>query len=205
MASLTHITHGHTIKAGVEISRVSIAEFFGFAVTDPDAAEEAEISDAAINFTPHNPFLFSAHVSRGTQGIYAQDDFSPLRNLTISAGLRYDHSNLLVSDQQVSPRIGAIYYLPKTRSALRTSFNRLYMPPQVENLLIASSEQARQLSPFAESGGGAGHSPGDSFHLGGWLLSGTTQITANERRLLVAPVSQYRRSKRAFRHHYHLS
>ena len=155
VASLTHITHGHTIKAGVEISRVSISEFFGFAVTDPDAAEEAEISDAAINFTPDNPFLFSAHVSRGTQGIYAQDDFSPLRNLTISAGLRYDHSNLLVSDQQVSPRIGAIYYLPKTRSALRTSFNRLYMPPQIENLLIASSEQARQLSPFAESGGGA--------------------------------------------------
>jgi outer membrane receptor for Fe3+-dicitrate len=29
------------------------------------------------------------------------------------------------------------------------------MPPQVENLLIASSEQARELSPFAASGGGA--------------------------------------------------
>ena len=29
------------------------------------------------------------------------------------------------------------------------------MPPQIENLLIASSEQARELSPFADSGGGA--------------------------------------------------
>jgi outer membrane receptor protein involved in Fe transport len=29
------------------------------------------------------------------------------------------------------------------------------MPPQTENLLIASSEQARKLSPFADSGGGA--------------------------------------------------
>jgi len=155
VASLTHLTHGQIIKAGVEISRVSMAEVFGFAVTHPAAAEEAGISDAAMAFTPDHPFFFSDQVSRGTQGAYAQDDFSPFRNLTISAGLRYDHSHLLVSDQQVSPRIGAIYYLPKTRTALRASFNRLYMPPQIENLLIASSQQARDLSPFAQSGGGA--------------------------------------------------
>jgi len=155
LASLTHATHGHTIKAGTEISRVSIAEFFGFAITDPEAAEEAGISEAAMAFTPDNPFAFSHHVGRWTQAVYAQDDFSLFRNLTISAGLRYDHSDLLVSDQQVSPRIGAIYYLPKTRTGLRASFNRLYMPPQIENLLIASSQQARDLSPFAASGGGA--------------------------------------------------
>ena len=155
LASLTHATHGHTLKAGVEGSRVSIAEVFGFAITDPEAAEEAGISEAAMEFTPDNPFAFSDHVNRWTQAVYAQDDFSPFRNLTISAGLRYDHSHLLVSDQQISPRVGAIYYLPKTRTALRASFNRLYMPPQIENLLIASSPQARALSPFASSGGGA--------------------------------------------------
>ena len=155
LASVTHATHGHTIKAGVQASGASIAESFGFAVTDPEAAEEAGISDAAMEFTPDNPFQFANHVTRWTQAVYAQDDFSPFRNLTISAGLRFDHSSLLVSDQQVSPRIGAIYYLPKTRTALRGSFNRLYMPPQIENLLIASSQQARDLSPFASSGGGA--------------------------------------------------
>lgn len=155
LAGLTHQTHGHTIKAGVEVSRVSISEFFGFAVTDPEAAEEAGISEEAMAFTPDNPFAFSDHVSRGTQAVYAQDDFSPLRNLTISAGVRFDHSDLLVSDHQVSPRIGAVYYLARTGTAFRASFNRLYMPPQIENLLIASSEQARELSPFASSGGGA--------------------------------------------------
>ncbi len=154
-ASLTHATHGHTIKAGVELSRVSIKELFTFAITDPEAAEEAGISEEAMAFTPDNPFHFFDHVTRGMESVYVQDDFSPLQNLTISAGLRYDHSNLLVSDQQVSPRIGAVYYIPRTRTAIRGSFNRLYMPPQVENLLIASSEQARELSPFADSGGGA--------------------------------------------------
>ena len=155
VASLSHLTHGHTIKAGVEFSNVSISELFGFAVTDPDAAEEAGISDPAMDFTPDNPFLFTGHVSRRTQGVYGQDDFSPFKDLTLSLGVRYDHSNLLVSDDQVSPRIGAVYYIPKTRTAVRASFNRLYAPPQTENLLIASSEQARELSPFADSGGGA--------------------------------------------------
>jgi outer membrane receptor protein involved in Fe transport len=155
MANLSHSTHGHNIKAGFEVSRVSISELFGFAVTDVDAADEAGISEPAMDFTPDNPFLFNDHVSRGTQGVYAQDDFSLVRNLNLSLGVRYDHSDLLVSDEQVSPRIGAVYYVPKTRTAIRASFNKLYMPPQAENLLIASSEQARELSPFADSGGGA--------------------------------------------------
>jgi outer membrane receptor protein involved in Fe transport len=78
-----------------------------------------------------------------------------LDELNLSVGVRYDHSNLLVSYQQVSPRLGAVYYLRKTHTAVRASYSRLYMPPQVENLLIANSEQARALSPFASSGGGA--------------------------------------------------
>ncbi len=155
IASLSHLTHGHNIKAGFEVANVSISELFGFAITDPDAAEEAGISEPAMAFTPDNPFLFVGHISRSTQGVYAQDDFSPLKNLTLSLGVRFDHSDLLVSDHQTSPRIGAVYYIPKTRTAVRASFNRLYMPPQIENLLIASSEQARELSPFAGSGGGA--------------------------------------------------
>jgi outer membrane receptor protein involved in Fe transport len=39
---------------------------------------------------------------------------------------------------------------------VRGSFNRLFMPPQVENLLLSSSEQARRLSPFAIAQGGGG-------------------------------------------------
>src|SRR4029077_3575638 len=113
-------------------ARVSISELFGFAVTDADAADEAGISEPAQDFTPDNPFLFTDHVSRGTQGVYTQDDFSLIRNRNVSVGVRYDHSDLLVPDHQVSPRIGAVYYLPKTKTAIRASFNKLYMPPQAE-------------------------------------------------------------------------
>lgn len=156
IASLTHSVGGHTLKAGLEASRVSLREFLTFAVTDEEEAEEAGVSDAALEFDLSNPFVFRDRAARGLLSGYVQDAFSPLRNLTVSAGLRYDRSNLLVRDSQWSPRVGAVYYVPRTRTAVRGSFNRLYMPPQVENLLLASSEQARRLSPFAaEEGGGS--------------------------------------------------
>jgi outer membrane receptor protein involved in Fe transport len=156
IASITHSFRGHVVKTGLDASRVSLREFFTFAVTDEDEAEESGLSDAALEFDVENPFLFNGRAARWQFSGYAEDTFSPLNNLTISAGLRYDRSTLLVADSQWSPRIGAVYYIPKIKTAVRGSFNRLYMPPQIENLLLASSEEARKLSPFAtEEGGGS--------------------------------------------------
>ena len=156
IASLTHARRGHTLKIGVETSRVTPDEFFRFAVTDAEEAEEADISDAALAFDLDNPFIFRNRTPGSQVSAYVQDSFSPVKNLTVNAGARFDHFRLKVSDSQVSPRLGAAYYLPHTRTAIRASFNRLFMPPQIENLLLADSEQARVFSPFVpESGGGA--------------------------------------------------
>jgi len=153
--SLSH--DGHTLKAGAEGDLLNIQEFFTFFVTDPAAAVAAGISAPALAFTAQDPFLFFDRHQRGLGSAYVQDTFSPFKNFTLSGGLRYDRSNLLTSSRQFSPRIGAVYYIAATRTAIRASFNRLYMPPQVENLLLASSPQAQQLSPFAGHGttGGA--------------------------------------------------
>ncbi len=156
IASVTHVYRGHTFKAGAEATRVTPREFFTFAITDEVEAEDEGVSEAALEFDLDNPFVFRDRKVRGQVSWYIQDVFSPIENLTVNAGLRYDHSSLLVSDQQFSPRIGAVYYIPKTRTAVRGSFNRLFMPPQVENLLLADSEQARQLSPFVDEGEAGG-------------------------------------------------
>src|SRR5262245_46316113 len=183
IASLTRQTGsqtggGHTFKAGVEASRVAPREFFAFYITDQDAAREREVSDETLEFDRDNPFVFSDRRARGQLSFYAQDQFSPARNLTVQAGLRYDRSNLLVSDQQFSPRLAAVYFIPKTKTALRASFNRLYQPPQVDNLLLSASAEARRLSPFVEeTGGGANIHPekvsaweaGFAQDFGGWL------------------------------------
>ena len=154
VASVTKQHRSHSFKLGLEASRVSLHEFFTFAVTDREEAEEADISEAALEFDRANPFVFRGQTTRGQFSAYLQDSFSPFENFTINAGLRYDYSNLLVSEQQISPRLGFVYFIPRTKTALRGSFDRLYMPPQVENLLLASSEEARRLSPFATPEGG---------------------------------------------------
>ncbi|MBO0726372.1 MAG: TonB-dependent receptor, partial [Blastocatellia bacterium] len=157
IASLTRQQGGHTIKTGVEASRVAPREFFTFYVTNDAVAEDRQVSEPVLAFDRDNPFVFRDRRVRGQFSFYAQDQFSPLRNLTAQLGLRYDHSSLLVSDQQLSPRLGAVYVIKKTKTSLRASFDRLFQPPQVDNLLLSSSALARSLSPFVTgpSGGGA--------------------------------------------------
>lgn len=154
LASATHERGGHNLKAGVEFQRVSPREFFTFFVTDEDEAEAREISDQVIAFDEDHPFFFRERAARNQYSAYVQNAFSPFKNLSLQLGVRYDHSHLLVSAQQFSPRLGGVYFISKSKTAIRASFNRLYQPPQVDNLLLSASEQARQLSPFATPAGG---------------------------------------------------
>ena len=105
IGSITHQLRGHTIKTGIEASRIAPREFFTFFITDEDEAVAREIGPAVRRFDDDKPFVFRDRRVRSQFSVYAQDAFSPIRNLTVQAGLRYDHSNLLVSELQFSPRI----------------------------------------------------------------------------------------------------
>ena len=154
IANLTHAVRGQTLKFGVEASRVVPDEFFTFAVTNKEKAVASDLSDAALTFDLSNPYVFREKATGQQAALFAQDSLSPLKNLTINAGVRFESYRLKVSDSMVSPRVGAVYYIPHTRTAMRASYNRIFMPPQIENLLLADSAQARALSPFAEENGG---------------------------------------------------
>ena len=80
---------------------------------------------------------------------YIQDRFTLAKNLTLDLGVRYDNYKLVVSEHALSPRIGFAYYIPRTQTTLRASYNRLFQPPPAENLLLASSPQAAALSPIS--------------------------------------------------------
>lgn len=158
IGSLTQIFRGHNLKYGFEAARITPREFFTFAVTDEELAEEREVSEEVQEFTLANPFVFRERRAGSYAAGYVQDSFSPVKNLSLSLGLRFDYSSLPIAARQFSPRLGATYFIEKTKTAVRASFNRLYQPPQIENLLLANSPQARALSPFAEEGNAGGAS-----------------------------------------------
>jgi outer membrane receptor protein involved in Fe transport len=120
----------------------------------------AVVSNAALLFNAGAPFLFQGGLSRPQYSGYLEDSFRIGSNVTVSAGSRYDRSSLVVEAWQLSPRLGVAYSIKRTGTTLRASFNRLFMTPQIENLLLSSSPQARALSPFADqNGGGAAVAP----------------------------------------------
>ena len=156
LASVSHQRGAHLFKAGAEASRLRLEEAFVFAVTDPDDAEEAGLSEEAAEYTPGHPFRFAGSATPSLFSVYAQDSIRLADTLTLDAGVRVDWSRLLVARSQVSPRAGIAYRLPARDTTVRASFGRFFQPPQPENVLLASSEQAWALSPFrTETDGGA--------------------------------------------------
>ena len=158
--SLTHQRARHTAKAGFEVSALSLDEQFSFAVTDPDAAEDAGLTDAAIAHDPAHPFVFADRRHPSLWSVFAQDVYRASNQLTVNLGIRFDRSRLLIASSQWSPRAGMAYE-PRPGTVLRASAQRLFAPPQSEYLLLASSEEARELSPFEsdEIGGGSSVPP----------------------------------------------
>ncbi len=100
-------------------------------------------------FDPGTPadFRFFDHRLDREQAGFAQDTIR-LGNLTLSAGLRVDHYSLVVNDHAVSPRLGAAWYWPKAGLVLRASYDRVFITPAMENLLLASSPQVDSVDPL---------------------------------------------------------
>ena len=165
IGSISYAVHGHTLKGGIQYTRTPVREDFSFYPTDPNAFgpivddNGTVFPNPVLQFSAANPFVFHDQRTGRTWSGFIQDRFSPFKNLTIDAGLRYDNYKLLISDDAFSPRIGIAYLIPSTQTVFRVSYNRLFQPPPAENLLLASSAQAAQLSPLAVTTGQLGVKP----------------------------------------------
>jgi outer membrane receptor protein involved in Fe transport len=154
LASVTHHRDKHTLKAGVEAARVSLHENFSFFVTDEEAGEDAGLSESALEHDEDDPFEFAGSDTPNLFAFYAQDSIQFGRGVTVDFGVRADRSRMLAAASQWSPRLGAAYHLPNSGTIVRASVDRFFQPPQAENLLLGSSEEARELSPFVDETGG---------------------------------------------------
>jgi outer membrane receptor protein involved in Fe transport len=153
IASLALTRGSHNIKLGGQVTVTPIDEHFSFYPTvafDDLVDEEGNVFPNPINnFDVQHPFIFDGSRTGRTLSAYIQDRFTVLKNLTLDLGVRYDNYRVLISEQALSPRLGISYYIPKTKTTLRASYNRLFQPPPAENLLLASSSQAAAISPVS--------------------------------------------------------
>jgi len=114
--------HGHYFKAGVDLVRLRENESFFF-----DSRGDPDVFPG-----------FSGGLLGGQASLYAQDHFSPIRNLTVDLGLRYDYFDLVDTGVQTSPRVGMAYHFRKTKSVLHAAYDRYFSPPPIEYSLLAS-------------------------------------------------------------------
>lgn len=128
--------HGiHEFKAGLESDDTFLHEDFHYVISDP------------TQFDPDTPASLSFLASRPEldQGGFVED-LVRLGDWTLSAGLRWDHYQLLLNQNALSPRLTVGRYLPSWKTVVHVSFDRVYQTPSSRNILLSSSTQIEALN-----------------------------------------------------------
>jgi hypothetical protein len=140
------VHHGRQeFKAGVESDAIFLRENTGYVI--PDCADPADpqcpinlgILDAGaptFSFIDSRPDL--------EQSAYVQD-LIRLGSWTVNAGLRWDHYQLEVNQNALSPRLAVSRYFRNIGLNIHASYDRIFQTPSFENILLASSPAAEAI------------------------------------------------------------
>jgi hypothetical protein len=168
--SFTWVHGAHEVKVGAVFKRFPIDEHFSFGITDP-ALNDPASADYNPDLAPYDLtrggslFDFNGQRAGAYYAAYVQDNVK-LQDLTLNVGFRYDRNDLPMSQSALEPRLGAAYFIRKTGTVLRASYNRVFYTPEYENILLSSSPEAASLVPplvqqSRELGGGLLLVPGE--------------------------------------------
>jgi hypothetical protein len=128
--------HGNQeFKAGVESDNTFLHEYFNYLITDPTQFDDA--TPPTLTFQENRPDL--------EQSAFVEDMIH-LANWTVSAGIRWDHYQLLLNQNAFSPRVSIGRSLPTLNVVIHASYDRVFQTPSSENILISSSPQIDALS-----------------------------------------------------------
>ncbi len=131
------VHHGHQeLKAGVEADFTPLHEAFRDTITD------------FSQFDPGTPatFSFFGRSHDYEQAAFCQD-YVRLGNWSVSAGARWDHYQLLLNQNALSPRLGLARYWKAANTVFHASYDRVFQTPAFENILLSSSPAVVSLDP----------------------------------------------------------
>lgn len=131
------VAHGrHEWKFGVEADNAFLNENSNYIITDPTQFDDG--TPLTFAFLGNRPDL--------EQSAFVQD-LIRLKNWTISAGLRWDHYQLLLNRHAVDPRVSISRYFPSAGLLLHFSYDRIFQTPSFENILLSNSSAILSLDP----------------------------------------------------------
>jgi len=126
----------HEWKVGVESDSAFLHENLRYHITDPSQYDDGTPID----------FAFQDEHLDLEQSVFLQD-LIHLHNWTISAGLRWDHYQLLLNQQSLQPRLALSHYFPRADAVVHLSYDRVFQTPSSTNILLSSSSQIAAISP----------------------------------------------------------
>jgi hypothetical protein len=140
------VHHGRQeFKAGVESDAIFLNENTSYVI--PDCADPAD-PQCPINLGILDAgaitFAFQGQRPDLEQAAYVQD-LIRLGNWTVDAGLRWDHYQLLLNQNAVSPRLAVSRYFPSIGLNIHASYDRIFQTPSFENILLSSSPAAEAI------------------------------------------------------------
>jgi outer membrane receptor protein involved in Fe transport len=89
-------------------------------------------------------FAFTGSRPDLEQAAYVQDS-ARLGNWSVNAGVRWDHYQLMVNKNAVSPRVAIARFFPSVGIKVYGSWDHVFQTPSFENIILSSSPEAQAL------------------------------------------------------------
>ncbi len=169
----------HDFKVGIESDNIFLHENFSYTITDPEFFDNA---------TPTTVPAFSAARPELDQSAFIEDTIH-LHSWNLNAGLRWDHYQLLLNQNALSPRLSLSHLFSGSGVLLHASFDHVFITPDFENILLSSSPASQRARlPVPSPAGRSRHAatttkpafPGPSCSMFGWtpVSIGATSATS---------------------------
>jgi hypothetical protein len=141
-ASLSVHHDHHELKFGLDSDNSFLNEHFSDIITDPSRFPEG----TPLTFAFPAPDAPNAGRRPDLEQSAFAQDLIHFGNWTFSAGLRWDHYQLLLNRNAFSPRLSVSRYFPSSNLVLHFSYDRVFQTPSSDNILLSSSASVAALS-----------------------------------------------------------